>query len=508
MLSFAAPTPDGDGLHLRLGADETAATRAIDAFKNASNRAMWRLGARLALKSKTIAETAAISPERAEAVLSFFTTTRAAIGGDYYVPLPSSPLKVRPLLTFESRWLLPSAMLFLPAVQPALERALNPAFKAPSGSAADWDLYAAQRADLLERRAVGALSTLLNGAPAYRNLKYKSIPGMQGHDELDGLILADTVLILIEGKAGGFTATARRGDIDAIEGRIKELITDAHTQALRAKAYIDTQAAPTFRLEDGTSFVLNKTPIDEILLITVTFEELGVLTGTFNDVRRINTASASETPWAVPLHDLEIIARYLKTAPEFVHFLRRRIAMNHAAFAGAFDELDWLGRYFYDSLTFADLKHIPGSANVWMQSHTTDFDSHELFRTGIRDSEACAPEHTLHSIIAGLCAALQRWSGHNYINGGVALLDLPPKLQRSFGKRIAASLKRRRDRLVQEVASASDRSIRVCCSLISDGVATTAIKDIEHFGSGEYGRDVHLIVNHRLEVLDLRWFSS
>lgn len=150
---------------------------------------------------------------------------------------------------------------------------------------------------------------------------------------------------------------------------------------------------PTFRVK-GVPLVIDKRDVDEVFLVTATLEEMGFLTARFNEVGRLATTTLAQTPWVVPVHDLELVAKYIQTAPEFIHYLRRRIALNAQPALGAFDNSDWLGRYFYDALTLADARRAlddDPTATASLASHKTAFDDYEHYENGVRLTPAPRP---------------------------------------------------------------------------------------------------------------------
>jgi hypothetical protein len=466
---------------------------------------MAAFGANLAVDSKSAAARAGIDEARAEAVLRFFETTTADINGDYFIPAPDGPLMRKPFLRFAGRWVLPDVMLFLPAMRPGLERALNPAHGAPAAGPAVWNRYVANRAESLERWTAEALSTLLDGAPVERNLKYKSVAGSKAHDELDAMALVDGKMFLVECKAGGFTATARRGDLQAIEDRIGKLMTESHEQALRARTYLRSRPDPAF-LAEGRAVAVDMARVDEILLLTTTLEDLGHLTARFNDVARVSTGAVGETPWIVSIHDLQLIAKYTPNAPTFVHYLKRRLGLNAQPAFNAMSELDWYGRYLHDALNLAEFRGAVASGAVMtanLLSHTTVFDDFELYETGRRKTPAPRPAPTIHPIVARLVEALADWKGRRYVDVGCMLLDLPPKLQRRFAKRIYAAAKRvTRAAVAQEVARTDDGEVAVACSICGPEASAEVVADPPGYGAAR--RNAHVMMRASMEVLAVR----
>lgn len=496
-------------LMARVGHEE-AAVEANEAFQREWFSAMARIGAGIALTVTSISATSGVDAPRVERILKFFETTRADVT-EYDIPVPDCVLKTKPFIQMVGRWALPSATLLLPAVQPALERAMNPAVGRSTADAGAWKAYVANRAAMTEARSAAALSKLL-GVPTYQQAKYKSAIGQKSYDEIDVIGLVDRRLFLLECKAGTFTATARRGDIDAIEERIKSLMTDAHAQALRALRYVYASSPAIFKSEEGTLSV-QRADLDEIYLITVTLEELGYMAAHYSDVRRTPIGDKKEMPWVVSLHDLETVAKYMPRTPYFVDYLEKRIALNSQSALGANDELDWMGRYFYDALSFAENKDLMTGAFAdhplttgTLMSHTTEIEAFELFQDGTRVTSAPKPGPAIQKNIDGLIAAVDAWRGDGFLQAACGILHLPAKLQRSFGKRVRAMKVGRGQRYVQEVARADDGAQLVCVTVCKDDRELASVPNPRGFGECE--RNVHILLNRALAVLQVRIANS
>ncbi len=503
LVPFAKKT--SNGAIVDFAGDVETAARIRDEILTARASAMAAFGAELAVDSVTVASQARIEQSRADAVLRLFEATSADVDSNYFVPSPDSPLKRKPFLRFDGRWVLANQMLFLPAMQPTLERALNPAHGTTTASAAAWTKYVDARADALERWTADAVSSLLGGAVIHRNLKYKSVAGSKAHDELDAMALVDGKMLLIESKGGSFTVTARRGDPDAIEGNIEKLMTDAHEQALRAAAYVRSGPDPVFR-ENGREIRVDMSKVDEILLVTTTLEDLGHLTARFNDVARVPVSTVADTPWVVSIHDLQLIAKYTPNAPTFLHYLKRRIGLSAQPAFDAMSELDWYGRYLHDALNLTEFRGQLASGDVMtanLLSHTTVFDDFELYETGQRKTPARRPMPEIHPMAARLIQAIADWGGPGYINAGCLLLDLPPKLQRGFAKRIVGAGERiTPGSIAQEVARTHDGDVAVACSICGPDVDADAVIDPAEYGLAR--RNVHVIMRGSSEVITIR----
>src|SRR5205085_1671486 len=112
--------------------------------------------------------------------------------------------------------------------------------------------YQKARGRYLVRKALEYLGSLLPGAKIYEELYYPTIiNGQTERAETDGIILFDTNLFIVEGKAGSFATSARRGALSRLKHDVTELVDNAYEQALRTRQFIRETEKPRFEYENG-----------------------------------------------------------------------------------------------------------------------------------------------------------------------------------------------------------------------------------------------------------------
>jgi hypothetical protein len=225
-----------------------------------------------------------LSKERIQAYLDYFSIGFGSIDPITYMFSPTHELKERPFINHQRKYICANPQLVLWSIQPALERALNPqVLTSVNKSKVLWDRYVDSRANYVERESIKLLLDALKYAIGYNNLTYKIIKdGSARQYELDGLIIYDGNLFLLESKASSFTPPARRGAKDRLLKDIKELIVKAHDQALRARDYIDSNESPKFILDDKREIIIDKTTIKRTFLITISLNQLDAFTTSLN----------------------------------------------------------------------------------------------------------------------------------------------------------------------------------------------------------------------------------
>lgn len=207
------------------------------------------------------------------------------------------------------------------------------------------------RSSYVERKAIESLIQIITNGKSYVNLKYdvpneKGAPGSIKEVELDGLIVSQSTLYLIEIKSGGFSNAARRGAIKQLSSDVKKLFGDAVDQVNRAEEYIASQDKPIFRLDNGDQVVVDKTK--HILKIVVSLSSIFGLTTQLEMLRELSLlADQQRFPWIITLFDLLVFADLFQAnETSFLAYLNWRLPLYEKGNFSAMDELNLLGLFY------------------------------------------------------------------------------------------------------------------------------------------------------------------
>lgn len=392
----------------------------------------YALGDTFAFTANDVSTLSAVQPERVAAFLERFSLSFDEVGEEFYMPSPVHDVQTKPLVRDAERYLCVSPQILLWGIRPVLEAALNPKSTAPvNRKNALWGKYTRKRGDFLEAEVLRLLGNTLKHAQSYGKLRYRTPDAPDTETELDGLVLFDRVLMLVEAKAGVMRPSARRGAPESMKRAVKDLIADAHAQALRARAYIDSVESPTFRTESGAEVHLNKESFDQVLMITVTLDEISVFSPILHEVAKLGVFQSSDLPWAVPLLDFRVICEIVEFPSQFVHFLRRRKRLGELAFVTAHDELDYFGHYLREGLFFDDLEG--GERALFrLLSYTGEFDDYYFTEMGWRSNPAPKPRQQMQPEFRQVIQELEQNHGEGYVEAVCTLLDLDGKGRRTF----------------------------------------------------------------------------
>lgn len=204
--------------------------------------------------------------------------------------------------------------------------------------------YSKSRDNYLENKVYELFSKFIPNSKPLLNLKYKfnDEKGNFIDTELDLLVETEKCLYLVEMKAGGLSAPAKRGALKSLKRNLADIVEYGSFQNLRAYNYIQNSENPKFHLENGEEISLDKTK--KIFRITITLEHLSGYLVNLNDLVSIG---ALKTPmaWTSSLFDLMIFSEIIENEDDFIDYLEKRIPLYSESRILINDEIDLLGYY-------------------------------------------------------------------------------------------------------------------------------------------------------------------
>lgn len=298
-----------------------------------------------------------LDPERTRAVLEDLSIEVGSLEATAYTGLfDVNPLRERPLLRMGDEFVLAIPGMLTRDADALLEPRLI----------AGRPNFPRHRAKTLDRLAVEYVSDVLPGAAAHTNLYYEDT-------ELDGLVLFDDFAVVIEGKAGGMSVPARRGDVRRLREDIQRNVEDAWRQAARARAYLLRDEDSTFRDENGE--VILHVPagsIHDVVIVNPTLHELGGHASQLGGLRALGLFPEDELPWSVYINDLRVIAETSDNAAVFLHYpvWRSRLPLGDGVVV--WDEIDLWASY----LMCERFTPLSEHGEIVVANSSTDFDAY------------------------------------------------------------------------------------------------------------------------------------
>lgn len=393
------------------------------------------LGTTFSFTAEELVEESGKSAEISKKFLVCFSIGFGEVPQDFMWPNPTHPLRLRPIVHHDGRYLCPATALLLWGTKAALEELLNPGSpRAVNKDGRIWERYQKHRSDYLVSEGVKLISEILKHGKSYQNLKYQfEENGQIKEGELDGLVLYDKCAFLIEGKAGILTESAKRGAPKSIMSDIEKLLVESHVQATRAEKYISTTEEPVFHLQDGQELKIDRSNLDTSFLVTLTLDPLDTFSPVLYQVAELGIFEEGRLPWAVYLLDLKVIRELIEFPSQFIHYLNRRLRINELANIEAYDELDWLGYYFLEGLYFEDVSK-SGIDKFQLLSYTTAMDDYFMYKMGERTTPAPKPHQPMPDLFKQIILELEDKHPIGYSEIVGILLDMNSQTRKKFTK--------------------------------------------------------------------------
>lgn len=307
------------------------------------------------------------------------------------IPMRDEVLEHAPLLALDSGdYFCHMSNYLLWAIKPKFENAL----KKSSG----WEKYQRHRAEVCETQAIGLIARALRGSIYYHDLEY---PGEKpgSHNQLDGLVIYDKCLVLLEAKAGTLGGPARRGAPSMGED-LQKLIGDAHDQAVRAQKYVTDSDEVTFTVKGRSSpLIVRHADYSRILLVTASLDPIGLYTAAPEELKRIGVVRAAPLPWSVTLTELRIITELVQYGPQLIHYVSSRT--NPALMKlilGSPEEVDIFSWYLNYGLHFpAEVLEAEHPSMILMLGMSENIDYYFDYMFGRRRTPIAKPSQNLSS---------------------------------------------------------------------------------------------------------------
>ncbi|RYZ42420.1 MAG: hypothetical protein EOO71_07975 [Myxococcaceae bacterium] len=376
-----------------------------------------------------LAEVSGHPEDKARDFLRFFSLNPGQAPGKNQLPNLYEPLELAPLVRLgEDRWfvhLLPKLPL---AFKPALEKALKAEPRA-------WNAYEKARGRYLEERSLELVARCSPDSKVWRSLEYDFDEGeglgMQRF-EMDGMIQVDTVLFLVEAKAGSLRWAARRGAPSAMDD-LDALVGDAYQQTLRALRFIRSQPRVRFNSYGGDVVELESKRFTRVILLTTTLDDLSAYVLRSRDLIDLGVLEGTPLPWAVAVHDLEVMTDHAEGMGQLVHYIERRQAIGSLSLMVS-SESDLFMGYLKNGLRLEGA----GNAEVFIPDMSEPIDDYYAHRNGLRRAHALGPRWCLDGPLVQLVQACELAKAPGFIEAICSLLNLSHRQREQFMYEVAA----------------------------------------------------------------------
>lgn len=370
------------------------------------------------------------------AFLNIVSITPGEVDKNFMSPLDYNPILEKPLVQLDQvylchlsgylpRWLVYSLDIQLRKDPSYLEK------------------YNRTRSQYLEREALETFQKIFPKSPVYHRLKYHVVEnGVPKEPDLDGLVLHDSNLFLIECATHPVTKASRKGIKEPIMHDVQRSIVRTFDQAMRAKKYIQEQKRATFHLADGSSLTIDSDSIRNYFLISVTLDSFDILAADPRKLRALGLFPEDEFPWPVYLNNLKLMADFIEFPSQFVHYLKQRMHVSEMVYAS--DEIDYFGCYFISNLEIPTPKVAEPIEKILIVSATSDFDEYFLYRKGLWP-RVPKPGQYIPRHLKSIMRTLERTELPGYTDIVCMLLDMNYGYRKWVNENISAILHRSKE---------------------------------------------------------------
>jgi hypothetical protein len=299
-----------------------------------------------------------------------------------------------------------------------------------------WQRFQAHRGRLLEDQALAALTSARGADWAHGSVKYTYADenGAEQQGEADGILRADSLVVLVETKSGALAPSARRAAPDRLERGLRDLIEAAAQQLDRSqKALVEGRA---IRVTDtaGNPLSLDMEGVFRTIRVAVTLDDLAAVAPAAWRLQEAGLLPADqEVPWVVGIHELALICELTERPAQLVHYILRRRRANRQRI-WAMDEMDFFMRYLQTGLYWRD-EELQGT-HMALHSHTDPLDEWWYGRLGVRRSGK-KPRQPLNRATRQLLDDVEATGMPERIEAQLMILDV----ERRARERIAGSLR-------------------------------------------------------------------
>ena len=200
-----------------------------------------------------------------------------------------------------------------------------------------------KQTEVSERLPLTLLKKILPDSKTLRSVYYGS---KKQRMEVDGLILCEDHLIVIEVKSGAFTYTSPVTDIDAHIASLKDLVSKPSQQGRRFLEYLTENA--NIKLYDSKNNIvgaLNSQEFSHKTICCVTLDSFTALAAQVQHLQKIGI-DVGETPvWQISISDLFVYADLFKNPLIFLHYIEQRNLAFKSDILQLHDEIDHIGMY-------------------------------------------------------------------------------------------------------------------------------------------------------------------
>lgn len=386
---------------------------------------MNMIGDTISFTAKDISEMEGIDIETVSRFLQSLSLSFGEINPDFSRPEIMHPLKDKPLIHHQERYICPSMSL----LDYSLDRLFSKTLLLDPKKREKYKLW---RHEYLLAEGMKIISTTLNTTEWYTNLKYPN-------GEMDGIVFCGSNIFFIEAKGHLITDRAKKGYIDRIESHIEEIIKGSYSQAIRTYNYLSGKKDVEFTDKAERKVILDGSKYQNAYFISLTLEDMRSISCSLKVNNSLGLFDKETFPWIVSLYDLRVVSEHMEGPAYFIQYLHRRKEFFQYSKFFVDDELDLLAYYLVRNLRFDDLieEHYERATNLHLDSYSDHFNRYYNYVHGVTRKPVAKLKHYTIQPIKTLVKVLEDSSFQFGVDAAVQLLELSSDTKKELIENIA-----------------------------------------------------------------------
>jgi hypothetical protein len=217
--------------------------------------------------------------------------------------------------------------------------------------------WPAMRARAVDSCAVTLIQRALPGSRAVTNV---FLDGPGGREEVDGILVYDDAVIVIEGKGAMLKVAALRGSVEKFVSQLQELVTKGSRQLDRDRSYVLCGGSARFYDAAGSCVLdITSTSVRRCYQMLPCLDGLSDIGTTLPRLTALGVLDDTAKPWIVGITDLNAVVDILNKPAELIGYLEFRERWIREPGLVITDEFELLALYLYQVDLSAKLAMLP-----------------------------------------------------------------------------------------------------------------------------------------------------
>jgi hypothetical protein len=271
----------------------------------------------------------------------------------------------------------------------------------------------------LEQKTAEVLKRVFPDAEIFMNPRY-----LNGNELCDVLVLHDRNIFVVQCKTKRLRYESRIGEsLELIRDDLEKAVKDSFVQAIKAREYFEQNQPARIRVQGGL-ISIDSNQISDTFPLSVTLGSFPYLITRLANVNRaLKLFSDNQYPWAISLFDLGVVTDLVGSPATFIHYARRRLAIERTKFDIMADELDLLGFYFSQGL-YLKLEEFEKANILSLSGYSVDIDRYNFEKYEQGRDDFPKPEQTMPLEFKELIKAVEELQSPYKTDCAVRLLEL------------------------------------------------------------------------------------